>query len=116
MIERFNEDARAVYELARRQALQLGHNYIQPEHLLLALIQQEDGVTVRALADLGVEPRALRKAVLRALSGDLRRDLHVTAAAHVLVRRADTTLYGRLWQLLRAARGRWPVGQGGTPL
>jgi ATP-dependent Clp protease ATP-binding subunit ClpC len=98
MIERFSKDARAVYELALRQALQLGHNYIQPEHLLLALIQQEDSVTVRALAELGVEPRALRKMVLRVLSGDLRRDMH---DARVLVRRADTTLYGRLRQLLR---------------
>ncbi|MET0992961.1 MAG: Clp protease N-terminal domain-containing protein [Mycobacterium sp.] len=106
MTERFSEDARAVCELALRQALQLGHNYIQPEHLLLALIQQEDSVTVRALAELDVEPRALRKMVLRVLSGDLQRDLHDTAKARVLVRKADTTFYGRLRSVLWKAAER----------
>ena len=64
---RLNEDACGVVKLALEDALQLGYNYIQPEHLLLAMTRQEDSIAVRALARLGIEPKALRKAVLDVL-------------------------------------------------
>lgn len=49
----FDAAARKVLELTFREALRLGHNYIGTEHILLALLEQEDGAGV--LADLGVE-------------------------------------------------------------
>lgn len=49
----FDAAARKVLELTFREALRLGHNYVGTEHILLALLEQEDGAGV--LADLGVE-------------------------------------------------------------
>jgi ATP-dependent Clp protease ATP-binding subunit ClpC len=66
--------ARAVCDIALREALNLGHNYIQPEHLLLALISQEDSVTVRALIKVNVHPAELRRAVLMVLGDRLRQE------------------------------------------
>jgi len=63
--------ALVVCDAALRQALNLGYNYIQPEHLLLALISQEDSVAARALIEAGVHPADLRKAVLKVLRDDL---------------------------------------------
>lgn len=67
MSERLNEDACQVVKLALTHALQLGHNYIQPEHLLLAMIGQEGSIATRALARLGIEPKDFRKAVIDVL-------------------------------------------------
>ena len=71
--ERLTGDSREVCDLALRQALSLGYNYIHPEHVLLALLAK-DNVTVRALAELGVEPKAMRKSVLKVLQDDLRQE------------------------------------------
>ena len=65
---RLSEGSCLVCKEALTHALKLGHNYIEPEHLLLALIDQEGSVTARALIRLGIEPADLRKAVLDALS------------------------------------------------
>jgi ATP-dependent Clp protease ATP-binding subunit ClpA len=54
----FTQPARKVLELALREALLLGHNYIGTEHLLLGVLDEEDGLGARTLTDLGVTREA----------------------------------------------------------
>ena len=63
----FTPRAKKVLELSFREALQLGHNYIGTEHLLLGLIGEGEGVAAEVLRDLGVDLRSARRAVLRQL-------------------------------------------------
>ncbi|GGM53804.1 hypothetical protein GCM10012275_26100 [Longimycelium tulufanense] len=62
----FDPQARKALELTFREALRLGHNYIGTEHMLLALLELEDGVGV--LATLGVEKATTEATINRALS------------------------------------------------
>lgn len=66
---RFTLRAKKVLELALREALQLGHNYIGTEHLLLGLIREGDGGAIRILADHSLTPVEVRQAVIRQLAG-----------------------------------------------
>jgi ATP-dependent Clp protease ATP-binding subunit ClpA len=59
--------AKKALELTFRAALRLGHNYIGTEHLLLALLEQEDGAG--PLSGLGLDRNAVEQAVVRALAG-----------------------------------------------
>jgi ATP-dependent Clp protease ATP-binding subunit ClpA len=54
MFERFTDRARRVVVLAQEEARMLNHNYVGPEHVLLGLIHEGQGVAVRALTDLGL--------------------------------------------------------------
>lgn len=65
---RFTARARKVLELSLREALQLGHNYISTEHLLLALIRENEGVAAQALTGLGLELTQVRQAVIQLLA------------------------------------------------
>ena len=65
----FTPRAKKVLELALREALQLGHNYIGTEHILLGLVREGDGVAARVLVSLGVDLSRVRPEVLRLLSG-----------------------------------------------
>jgi predicted DNA-binding transcriptional regulator AlpA len=65
----FTPRGKKVLELALREALQLGHNYIGTEHVLLALIRETDGVAWKALERLGLENKAARDSVLNLMSG-----------------------------------------------
>ena len=60
----FTPRAKRVLELGLREALQLGHDFIGTEHLLLALIKEEDGLAGRTLRDLGVRLDAAREQVI----------------------------------------------------
>ncbi|MDQ1436026.1 MAG: ATP-dependent Clp protease ATP-binding subunit ClpC, partial [Actinomycetota bacterium] len=60
---------RSSLELAGREALGLGHNYIGCEHLLLGLLATEDGLASKVLRRMGVEMRAAKRAVVAALTG-----------------------------------------------
>jgi ATP-dependent Clp protease ATP-binding subunit ClpA len=62
----FDDRARAVLEGTFRQALRLGHNYIGTEHILLALLDVEDGTGV--LAGLGVDRARVEEFVGQALA------------------------------------------------
>src|ERR687889_1115361 len=69
MFERFTDRARRVVVLSLREALQLGHNYIGTEHILLGLIREGEGVAAQVLVKLGADLNRVRQQVLRLLSG-----------------------------------------------
>ncbi|MGH8860951.1 MAG: Clp protease N-terminal domain-containing protein, partial [Jatrophihabitantaceae bacterium] len=59
----FTPRAKKVLELSLREALQLGHNYICTEHILLGLIREGEGVAAKALESLGISLEAVRQQV-----------------------------------------------------
>ena len=61
--DRFNDRAKRVLALAQDEAIRFNHNYIGPEHLLLGLVREGEGVAARALDSLGVELSKARTAV-----------------------------------------------------
>jgi ATP-dependent Clp protease ATP-binding subunit ClpC len=65
----FTRPAKEALELALREALSLGHNYIATEHILLGMTRQEDGGGTQILHDLGADSERVRGAVLPLLSG-----------------------------------------------
>jgi ATP-dependent Clp protease ATP-binding subunit ClpC len=62
----FSRRAKKTLELALREALQLQHNHIGTEHILLGIIREGEGTAVRVLRDLGVELSELRERVVQA--------------------------------------------------
>jgi ATP-dependent Clp protease ATP-binding subunit ClpA len=66
----FTPRAKKVLELSLREALQLGHNYIGTEHVLLGLIHEGEGVAAKALQSLGADLDRVRHTVIQLLSGD----------------------------------------------
>jgi ATP-dependent Clp protease ATP-binding subunit ClpC len=77
----FTPRAKKVLELALREALSLGHNYIGTEHILLGLVREDEGVAARILLDLDAEPEKIRNEVMRMLSGPGRRGQQQSAPA-----------------------------------
>lgn len=65
----FTPRAKKVLELSLREALQLGHNYIGTEHILLGLIREGEGVAARVLTNLGADLGRVRNQVIQLLSG-----------------------------------------------
>lgn len=65
----FTPRAKKVLELSLREALQLGHNYIGTEHILLGLIREGEGVAAQVLVKLGADLNKVRQQVLQLLSG-----------------------------------------------
>ncbi|MBS3956657.1 MAG: ATP-dependent Clp protease ATP-binding subunit [Clostridiales bacterium] len=65
----FTPRAKKVLELSLREALQLGHNYIGTEHMLLGLIREGEGVAAQVLLNLGADLDKVRSAVIQLLSG-----------------------------------------------
>jgi hypothetical protein len=79
----FTPRAKKVMQLALREAHSMGHDHIGPEHLLLGLLREGDGVAVRILLDLGADPDLIRARVIE-MTG---RPGHALAAApHVMPR------------------------------
>jgi ATP-dependent Clp protease ATP-binding subunit ClpC len=62
-----------VLELALREALSLGHNYIGTEHILLGLVRENEGVAARILLDFDADAEKIRNEIIRMLSGPGRR-------------------------------------------
>jgi ATP-dependent Clp protease ATP-binding subunit ClpA len=65
----FTPRSKKVLELALREALQLGHNYIGTEHILLGLVRENEGVASQMLSGMGVETDGVREQVIR-MHGD----------------------------------------------
>src|SRR3954462_12155136 len=64
----FTPRAKKVLDLSLREALQLGHNYIGTEHLLLGLVREGEGVAAQVLQDLGADLNRVRQQVVQLLS------------------------------------------------
>ena len=65
----FTPRAKKVLELSLREALQLGHNYIGTEHILLGLLREGEGVATQVLMKLGADLNKVRQQVIQLLSG-----------------------------------------------
>ena len=65
----FTPRAKKVLELSLREAIQLGHNYIGTEHMLLGLVREGEGVAAQVLVSLGADLARVRETVLRLLDG-----------------------------------------------
>jgi ATP-dependent Clp protease ATP-binding subunit ClpA len=77
----FTDQAKKSLELALREALSLGHNYIGTEHILLALtrVTDDDDVALKVLVDHAEKPGKVRDEVIRVLSGTQQRRPHVSS-------------------------------------
>ena len=81
----FTPRAKKVLELSLREALQLGHNYIGTEHILLGLIREGEGVAAQVLVKLGADLNRVRQQVIQLLSGYQGKEPAGTAAeAHAV--------------------------------
>src|SRR5207237_653713 len=76
----FTPRAKKVLELALREALSLGHNYIGTEHILLGLVRENEGVAARILLDFDAHADKIRNEIIRMLSGPGRRQQGGAAA------------------------------------
>jgi ATP-dependent Clp protease ATP-binding subunit ClpC len=65
----FTPRAKKVLELASREALQLGHNYVGTEHILLGLVREGEGVAAQVLVKLGADLNRVRQQVIELLHG-----------------------------------------------
>jgi hypothetical protein len=65
----FTPQAKKVLELSLREALELGHNYIGTEHILLGLLRQNDGIAASVLQGLGADLQGVRQTVIDLLAG-----------------------------------------------
>jgi hypothetical protein len=65
----FTPRAKKVLELSLREALQLGHNYLGTEHMLLAIVREGGGVAAQVLVSLGADLSRVRQQVVQLLSG-----------------------------------------------
>ncbi|HEX2739564.1 MAG TPA: Clp protease N-terminal domain-containing protein [Rubrobacter sp.] len=63
----FTPRSKKVMELGLRESMQLGHNYIGTEHILLGLVREGEGVAARVFSNLGIAPGRVRREVLRRL-------------------------------------------------
>jgi len=68
----FTSSAKRALELSMREALQLGHNWIGPEHLLLGLLRHDTGVALQVLTDAGVDAADVRGRLVDALGREHR--------------------------------------------
>ncbi len=65
----FTPRAKKVLELSLREALQLGHNYIGTEHILLGLLREGEGVAAQVLMKIGLDMQKVRQTVLQLMQG-----------------------------------------------
>jgi ATP-dependent Clp protease ATP-binding subunit ClpC len=77
----FTPRAKKVLELSLREALQLGHNYIGTEHILLGLIREGEGVAAQVLVKLGADLNKVRQQVIQLLNGYQSKGEPTSAAA-----------------------------------
>jgi ATP-dependent Clp protease ATP-binding subunit ClpC len=91
----FTPRAKKVMELSLRESLQLGHNYIGTEHILLGLIREGDGVAAQVLVKLGADLNRVRQQVIQLLHGHRGKEPLTTGTAageHTLASGVQTRL------------------------
>ena len=91
----FTRRAKKVLELSLRESLQLGHNYIGTEHILLGLIREGDGVAAQVLVKLGADLNRVRQQVIQLLHGYRGKEPEEGAAVTQVQARLDV-VEGRL--------------------
>jgi ATP-dependent Clp protease ATP-binding subunit ClpC len=97
----FTPRAKKVLELSLREALQLGHDYIGTEHVLLGLLREGEGVAAQVLVKVGADREKVRRQVIQVLAGSAT----VTASASAPVRETILDQYGEnLTQKAREGR------------
>jgi ATP-dependent Clp protease ATP-binding subunit ClpC len=79
----FTPRTKKVLELALKEGLSLGHDYIGTEHILLGIVRENDGVAARILLALGADAEKVRNEVIRTLSGPGRTYLQMTGPVEV---------------------------------
>ncbi len=62
--------AKKVLELSLREALQLGHHYIDTEHILLGIVREREGLAARVLASQSPSKRLVRRVVTEGIGND----------------------------------------------
>ncbi|WP_442891625.1 Clp protease N-terminal domain-containing protein, partial [Dietzia sp.] len=77
----FTPRAKKVLELSLREALQLGHNYIGTEHILLGLIREGEGVAAQVLVKLGADLPRVRQQVIQLVNGNTGQEEAAAGAA-----------------------------------
>jgi ATP-dependent Clp protease ATP-binding subunit ClpA len=78
----FTPRGKKVLESASRCALEVGHNHVAPEHILLALLDEGAGTHMRILRDVDADRDAIREAIMRKLPGPVRtRPIAISEAA-----------------------------------
>jgi ATP-dependent Clp protease ATP-binding subunit ClpC len=97
----FTPRGKKVLELALREALALGHNYIGTEHVLLAVLREKEGVGCQVLEALGLNLKHTRTLVLGLLSGGPAPSQKVTAAPDADVRVVLDELRSKIEELER---------------
>jgi ATP-dependent Clp protease ATP-binding subunit ClpA len=81
----FTPRAKKVLELSLREAIQLGHNHIGTEHILLGLMSEGEGVAYQVLTELGLTSAKVRKAVIRRITGRSREDFAAEFGSSVTI-------------------------------
>jgi hypothetical protein len=110
----FTPRAKKVLELSLREALQLGHNYIGTEHMLLGLIREGEGVAAQVLVSLGCDLQRAREVVISLLSGYQGTTVAASAEAAALAselrrhREGAVLPVGVSWRLVVVQEGRSP--------
>ena len=110
----FTPRAKKVLELSLREALQLGHNYIGTEHILLGLIREGEGVAAQVLVKLGADLNRVRQQVIQLLHGYQGKE---PAAAGAPSETAPSTslVLDQFGRNLTAARARGQARSGDRP-
>jgi ATP-dependent Clp protease ATP-binding subunit ClpA len=103
----FTPRVKKVLELSRREAKELGHNYIGTEHILLGLIREGEGVAAQVLVKLGADLSGVRRQVIEVLTG-YQAEAGVARLARASARagREERTLLPRLLDRVTALESR----------
>jgi ATP-dependent Clp protease ATP-binding subunit ClpC len=106
----FTPRAKKVLELALREALALGHNYIGTEHVLLGVVRENQGVAARILLDFDADAEKIRNEIMSVLSGPGAPGLvHTETVQHRAVR-SGWTSYGPLAERTPSLVLGWALG------
>jgi len=105
----FTPRAKKVLELSLREALQLGHNYIGTEHILLGIVREGEGVAAQVLIGLGADLANVRQQVVQLLSGYVGREPQSPWAGRDASQESATASVGESWSVEVVRAGRDPA-------
>jgi ATP-dependent Clp protease ATP-binding subunit ClpC len=101
----FTPRAKKILELSLREALDLGHSSIGPEHILLGIVREGQGVANQVLVNLGADGPRVRAEVIRFIQqGEAEAETEAEAEENVVRLPPDVRLVGSPAQLARVMR------------